>query len=183
MDIVLRAARYLRIHRSTTPRLAPTDVGRIAFRVQLSDLDELRHMNNGVYLSTMDLARVDLIQRAGVWSRMRAHGMYAVVASQTISYRKSLTLWQRYEIETRVVGYDERAVYMEQRFVVGGEVYARGVVAGRFLRRTGGVVSMAELGEVIGVDVAAHPVPAWLQDWARSVALPSSRKPAPSDWT
>ncbi|WBU37169.1 acyl-CoA thioesterase [Homoserinibacter sp. YIM 151385] len=182
MDILLRAARYLRIRVSKAPSLEPTDVGRMSFRVQLSDLDELRHMNNGVYLSTMDLARVDLISRTGIWARMQEHGVYPVVAAQTISYRRSLELGQRYDIETRIVGYDARAAYLEQRFVVDGEIVARGYVAGRFLRRRGGVVSMEELGEITGVDVTAHPVPDWMREWAAAVALPSRKASAPSEW-
>ena len=45
----------------------------------------------------------------------------------------------------------------------------RGSVAGRFLRDRGGVVGMAELGEVTGVDVAALPIPTWMAAWAEAV--------------
>jgi acyl-CoA thioesterase FadM len=164
------------------PSLGIHDVARMPGRVWPTDLDELRHVNNGVYLSMMDLPRLDLLMRSGLWRRFRAAGIYPVVASQTITYRKSLRLWQRFEIETRILGYDDRAVYLEQRFVAGGEVYARGYVKGRFLRRTGGVVTIDEISALTGIDTAAHPVPDWLADWSRHVALPSTSRPAPSDW-
>ena len=182
MDILLRAARYLRIKYSKAPRLHAHDVATMRMRVWPSDLDELRHMNNGVYLSTMDLPRYDLIQRSGLWPRLQAAGVYPVVITQTITYRKSLELWQRYEVESRILGYDDRAVYIEQRFVVDGEIYARGIVAGRFLRRRGGTVPIEEVGEIAGIDVRQHPVPEWVRDWAAAVALPSTRTPAPSEW-
>ncbi len=146
------------------------------------DLDELRHVNNGVYLSMLDLARYELLRRAGLWHRMQKAGVYPVVASQTITYRKSLELWQRFEIESRILGYDDRAVYLDQRFVVRGEVYARAYIMGRFLRRPGGVVPIAELAEVTGIDTLAWPVPDWLTEWAQAVALPSTRQPARSEW-
>ena len=103
--------------------------------------------------------------------------MYPVVTTQTISYRKSLELGERYEIETRIAGYDERQVYIEQRFVRDGEVTARAFVAGRFLRDRGGVVTMAELGEVTGVDVVgpAHPGAGWRTGPPRP-GLPSTRE-------
>lgn len=182
VDVLLRAARFLRLTTSRGPRLDPHDVATMRMRVWPSDLDELRHMNNGAYLSTMDLPRYDLIRRSGLWPKLQAAGVYPVVVSQTITYRKSLELWQRYEVQSRIVGYDERAVFIEQRFVVDGEVYARGIVAGRFLRRRGGVVPMEELGRITGVDVARYPVPDWVRDWMAAVALPSTRMPAPSDW-
>ncbi len=158
------------------------DVLRVRRRVWPGDLDELRHVNNGVYLSILDLARYELLKRSGVWRRMQREGLYPVVAAQTIAYRKSLRLGQRFAIETRILGYDDRAVYLEQRFVVAGEIYARGFVKGRFLRRGGGVVSVAEVGALAGIDPAAHPVPEWLRSWSEHVTLPSTRAPAPSVW-
>jgi acyl-CoA thioesterase FadM len=113
---------------------------------------------------------------------MRARGVYPVIASETISFRKSLTLWQRYTLETRIVGYDDRAVYVEQRFVVGGEIYARAHLRGRFLKAGGGVVSIAELAEVLGMPVTELARPEWVDRWAQDVALPSTRAEAPSTW-
>ena len=151
-------------------------------RVWLSDIDELRHMNNSVYLGLMDHARFDLMARSGAWQRFRAAGVYPVVVSQTITYRKSLELGERFTIETRIAGYDEKAVYIEQRFIRDGEVTARAFVAGRFLRDAGGTVTMAELGEVTGVDVSARPIPTWMREWASATRLPSTKAPAPSIW-
>lgn len=182
MDLIQRASRYLRVRFTRRPELDPHDVATMRFRVWPSDLDELRHMNNGVYLSTMDLGRVDLMARSGVWPKLQAHGVYPVVTASTISYRRSLELWQRYELETRILGYDDRAVYLEQRFVVDGQIVARGYMAGRFLRRTGGVVPITEVAEVAGIDAASRPVPEWMREWARQVALPSTKAPAPSEW-
>lgn len=158
------------------------DVGVTRERVWLSDIDELRHMNNSVYLGLMDYSRLDLMLRSGAWPKMRSAGIYPVVTTQTITYRKSLELGERFTIETRIAGYDEKAVYIEQRFVRGAEVTAQAFVAGRFLRDAGGTVTMAELGEITGVDVTARPIPAWMKDWASATRLPSTKAPAPSIW-
>ena len=131
----------------------------------IGDLDELRHMNNGAYLSQLDHARQELVVRTGLWKRMRDAGMYPVVGAQAIAYRKSLELGQKYVIESRFLGLDDRAAYLEQRFVVDGEVYARAYVQGRFLYDKGGTVPMDELSRVSGMDPVAHPIPEWLHDW------------------
>jgi acyl-CoA thioesterase FadM len=162
--------------------LSVRDVGRLELRVTPDDLDVLRHMNNGVYLSLMDLGRVDLLTRAGIWQKFKKLGWYPVVAAQTISYRKSLNPGQRYTLETAIAGFTERDVFVEQRFVVGGEVYARAFVRARFLKRAGGSVSMAEIADASGVDPADWPAPEWLARWADEVALPSTRAEAPSEW-
>ncbi|RIX28539.1 acyl-CoA thioesterase [Amnibacterium setariae] len=163
-------------------RLAVGDVGRLGMRALPTDIDVFGHVNNGKYLSLMDIGRWDLLLRTGLWRRMVEQGLYPVVSSSTMTYRKSLRLGQRFVLESRITGYDERSVFMEQRFTVDGEVFARGVVRGVFLRRSGGVVRTAELGELLGVDTATAPPDPWLQDWAAAVALPSTRSAAPSVW-
>ncbi len=84
--------------------LDPTDVSTVRFRVLPNDLDLQGHMNNGVYLSMMDLGRMDLMVRSGVWRELSARGYYPVVASSTITYRRSLDPWESYDLESRIVG-------------------------------------------------------------------------------
>ncbi len=172
--------RLLRSRRG--PAIDLHDVGRIRLRVVPTDLDTLGHVNNGIYLSLMDLGRLDLLVRSGAYRRFTALGYYPVVASATISFRKSLQPWQRVTLESKIVGYDEKSVFIEQRFVVAGEMFAVGVIRGRFLKKSGGTVSVAELAAVVGVDPTTLPVSPELARWAKDVALPPTRESAPSDW-
>jgi acyl-CoA thioesterase FadM len=161
--------------------LDPTSVGRIQVRTLPTDIDILRHMNNGRYFSLFDLGRWDLLVRTGLMDGMRERGWYAVVASQTITFRKSLNLWQRFTVESRFLGHDDRGMYLEHRAVVGGEVCARAIIRARMLRRSGGTISHAELVEAFG----GHELPdvePWVHEWAVASALPSTRAEAPSVW-
>ena len=139
-------------------------------------------MNNGVYFSIMDLGRMDLMIRAGAWASLMKHGFYPVATNETISFRKSLQPWQRFVLESRIIGYDDKAVFVEQRFVVKGEVFARAYMRGRFLKKTGGTVSVAELVDALGVDPTAITLPEWLAEWSDKVALPTTKADAPSEW-
>lgn len=152
------------------------------FRVLPTDLDVYGHMNNGRYLSISDLGRFDLLRRTGLWPELRKRGWYPVVASSTITYRKSLAPWQRFVIESRLLGVDGRDVYLEQRFVVKGEIYARMNIRGRFLRKSGGHVPMDELLTLMSDHPVNFDVAEWLKMWGESSALPSSRSAAPSEW-
>lgn len=150
-----------------------------------TDLDLNRHMNNGKYLSIMDVGRVDLMVRTGLWRILRQRGWYPVVVSETISFRKSLKPWQSFVIESRAIGFDEQAVYVEQRFVAserGGaeELYARAYVRARILKRSGGVVSIPDLIEAFGA--APQSIPPELAEWAEYTRLPSTREHTPSFW-
>jgi acyl-CoA thioesterase FadM len=164
------------------PKLHIHDVATTPFRVLPTDIDILNHMNNGVYLSIMDLARMDLLIRAGAWATLMKLKYYPVVVSETISFRKSLQPWQRFVVESKVAGYDEKAVYLEQRFVVAGEIYAKAFIRGRFLKKSGGTVAMPELAEALGVDLSQLTLPRWLERWSAEVVLPATRADAPSVW-
>lgn len=177
---------------SRGPKLGFSDISRSEFRVWPTDLDILRHMNNGKYLSIMDVGRFDLIQRNGVFDLFKQNDWYPVVVNQTISYRKSLNPWMKFTLESRILGVDEQAVYMEQRFVrpapassgIAGEpeIYARAIVRARILRRAGGVVAMSEIIEKSGVDPETLHVPAEYLEWGETTKLPSTRTDTPSVW-
>ncbi|MCP2032177.1 acyl-CoA thioesterase FadM [Okibacterium sp. HSC-33S16] len=171
-----------RAHRRATDGLHPYDVYSTSYRVLPTDIDILGHMNNGRYLSIADLGRFDMLVRSGLWQEMKRVGWYPVVQSLTISYRKSLLPWKKFDVESRFIGYDDRAVYVEQRFVFEGEIYARLHMKGRFLKRSGGSVSIEEIQGVVGD--APHDVELddWIHTWASDVSLPSPKRDAPSEW-
>ncbi|MGV8894938.1 MAG: acyl-CoA thioesterase [Rhodoglobus sp.] len=158
------------------------DVGRVTMRVLPTDLDVLGHMNNGVYFSIMDLGRMDLMIRSGLWPKMRAKGYYPVMANETMTFRKSLQPWQSFVLESKIVGYDAKAVYLEQRFVVAGEIFAQAMTRARFLKKSGGTVTMEELGALVDVDSTTMPPPEWITQWSENNTLPPTRGPAPSEW-
>ena len=115
--------------------ISPLDVSRAAYRVWPHDLDLNLHMNNGRYATLMDLGRIDLMARAGVLARIARARLMPVVTSQHLTYRRSLAPFERFTIETRVLGWDERNVYLEQVFVrADGEVAARGLAQTLFLK-------------------------------------------------
>ncbi|WGD37659.1 acyl-CoA thioesterase [Lysinibacter sp. HNR] len=182
VNMILRMF-FLTLRSKRGPRLQPWDVCRTRFRVVLTDLDVLRHMNNGRYLSIMDLGRLDLMYRSRMWQKLKQRGWYPVVVAQSITYRKSLTLGQSFIVETQMVGHDTKAFYLEQRFTVGGEIYARAFLRARFLKRTGGALLATEVVEGLGVDdIPANRMPEWVRNWAEASTLPATKAPAPSVW-
>lgn len=135
------------------------------FRVLPSDLDVLMHMNNGVYLSLQDLARMDYMIRAQAFSKISAQGWYPVVASETIRFRRSLGPFQKFELKTRLISWDDRYLYLEHRFVRKGEVLALGMIRARFLSKQGGSVSPAQLMKVLSLDLSPPEFPLHLKEW------------------
>lgn len=164
-------------------KLGINEVGRRTFRVWPTDIDAFNHMNNGVYLTLMDLGRFDLMLRAGKWQQLKKLGWYPVVVSVSIVFRKSLAPWVLFDIESKIIGWDHEAVYAEQRFTRDGEIYTKAIVKLRWLKRPRGIVTPTELIEAIGGWPGKEPVlPKWIHEWNKETVLPKVKEAAPSDW-
>lgn len=163
-------------------RLSIFDAAEITLRALPTDVDILRHINNGQYFTLFDLGRYDLMARSGFWQAANAKGWYPVVQSEQITFRKSVNLWKKFQIFSKLVGMDEKCFYIEHRVVIEGEIYVRGLVAGRLLSKGGPVPNeeilalAAELGHEAPEPFEASEE---LRVWRRTFALPASRKSAP----
>lgn len=140
-------------------------------------------MNNGIYLTLLDLARFDLLKRSGGWKALKKAHIHPVVVNETVSFRKSLTLGQKFSIETAVVGWNDIACFVEQRFVCNDEIYASAMVRLRFLKSPKGTPTIDEVMRIMGGWNAPEPkLAAWISEWEEAVALPKGREAAPSVW-
>ena len=174
---------FLKLTWRRRSKLRIDEVSRVDLRVWPTDLDVYNHMNNGIFLNIMDLGRYDQGLRTGIWKIWNKKGWYPIVVNSTISYRKSLEPWQKFTLETKVIGWDDIAYYIEQRFVRNGEIYARAIMRGRFLKRSWGILTPQEVMDGSGGWQGEVPVvPEWVLRWANDVALPKGKEPAPSTW-
>lgn len=139
----------------TTRRVAGAslfDPSHIRLRVLPNDLDIQMHMNNGRFLSIMDLGRIAYMIQIGFWPILRARGWFPLVGAMRMDYRRPLLPLRRYTLETRMLGWDDRWIYMEQQFHCGGKIAARGLVKA-MLRQKSGLVTPAEAMHALGIDV------------------------------
>lgn len=142
----------------------PGDTSKVSFRVWLHDLDPMRHMNNGRYLTIMDLGRVDLMVRSGLGRVAWAKGWSPIASAVVIRYRREMRLWQKFRLETRIVWWDDTVSIIEQTFVLDGGRHD-GQIAARALFK-GGIydrgerrfVPVARLMQELAIDVAVPPL-------------------------
>ena len=158
-------------------RRGPFDESRVAFRVWPNDCDINLHMNNGRYLTFMDLGRVHLTVQAGLLPYVRRNRWMPVLAAAEITFVRSLNPFERFELVTRVMTWDGKYVYMEQIFERDGELCAHAYVKGLFLAR-GGRVSNAEVVRAIGYAGEPPPMTEALQRW---VALSNTKRDSLKD--
>ena len=128
MNLIFRLIRIV-IAALMRPRLDLLDASVVEMRVWPNDLDLNLHMNNGRYFTVMDLGRIDLMIRTGVARWMWRQKWTPVVGSETMRFKRALPPFQAYRLRTRVLCWDERWVFLEQRFETqAGELVALGIV-------------------------------------------------------
>lgn len=86
-------------------------------RVLPSDIDHHMHMNNSKYLREMDFGRIKVYFESGMLETARRFGAATLVAAISIRYRRSLQLWDRFTLSTKVLHWSSDAFYLEQRFL------------------------------------------------------------------
>lgn len=113
-------------------------------RVLPNDIDINFHMNNGRYLTICDLNRIDVFARSGLLKAMFKRNWIPVIAEHTMTYKKPLNLFQKYEVKLDVLKWDEKFFYMTHTFIVNDRVVAEGTSKGCVYARGKGVVSPAD---------------------------------------
>lgn len=159
----------LRLLRSTLrslarPRMGYFDESVIPMRVWPADLDTWGHMNNGRYLTIMDLGRTDMAARSGLAAAWLRHGWMPILGGATIRYRRPLQPLRRYELRTRMVGWDDKWFYFEQRFTRRGQTCAVALVKG-VVRRHAEIIPPSEMAVACGIPAESPPIPAAVLRW------------------
>lgn len=95
-------------------------------RVSILDCDSLRFMANSKYFYYMDLIRYEVVFRSILNENTLKKGMFGVLASQKIIYKKPLRLWRKFNITLKLEGSDDKWVYHRQIFEQNGEICAIG---------------------------------------------------------
>ena len=135
------------------------------FRVLPHDLDAFGHMNNGRYLQVMDVARAEWMLRTGVFRCMRERGWSAVLGGNMTRFRKSLRLWQRYTVRSRLLCWDARWFYFEHAFVDARDQTVAIGISRAALRGTGAWVAAADVADLVAPGAQSPAMPAYLRRW------------------
>lgn len=129
-------------------------ISRVSFRVWPHDLDLNLHLNNGRYLTLMDIGRIDFVLRTGLWRPLMANKWSPIISTAAIRFRRELRPFEGFDIVTRLVSWSDTTAVMEQSFVShrGGRVAARALVkAGFYARRDRAYVTVKRVVAALGV--------------------------------
>lgn len=138
-------------------------VTRIQTRVWFSDIDVYPELNNGRHLSLMDIGRYSHGIRMGLFKILRKNNWGLMVAGNFTRYRRRLKLLQRFELETTIVGYDDRWFYFYQKTVRNNVIHSSALIRTAITSKKG-LVPAKEVAKEMGLEYQPH-VPEWVNKW------------------
>ena len=146
------------------PRLGVLDEDRLAMRVGINDIDLNLHLNNARYLNLMDYARTHLLARTLLLDRIVKKRWVPLLGAAWMTYRRSLPVFVPYTITSRILGWDERWFYIEQRFESRKGLAAVGWVKG-ILRDQSGNIDPQKVVHAVAPGLLSPPLPDAILAW------------------
>jgi acyl-CoA thioesterase FadM len=129
-----------------------------------NDLDLNLHMNNGRYLTLMDLARFDLMVKTGILGKLFRRGWHPVLGEAKITYMQPLKLFQKFYITTQILYWDKKWIYVEHQFIYQEQLYATALLKGLFISKQGKITPQQVLA-LLPYTINQPPLPSHLAQW------------------
>ena len=107
----------------------------LEFRVWLTDQDMFAHMTNSRYLSFSDLGTMNFIIRIGYMRVFQSRGWVPVICAQTMNVSRMLTTPQKFEVHTRLAGWNDTYVGLHHTFMRNDRKHADVYVLARLAAR------------------------------------------------
>lgn len=134
------------------------------------DIDLWRELNNGRTLTIYDLGRIPAAKRVGLLSALRANRWGLTMAGVSVRYRRRVRTFEKIEMRTRLLGWDDRFIYLDQSMwkadgECANQALYRSAVTGK-----SGIVSPHDVVKAMGVTQTPPVLPRWAQAWVDAEA-------------
>lgn len=144
---------FLRWRHMKRPLLEP-DV--TTGRCSLCDLDHMMHMNNVKYLRAFEFGRAAFGLKNRLWQKAKKLKAHLLISAQVVRYRRPVTLFQAFEIHSKIVYWEDRDVYIEQQLITVGDNFVRAVCMVKMTLVDG---ALNDLLTSLDVDPTSKPTP------------------------
>lgn len=129
------------------------------------DIDLWMELNNGRTLTLFDMGRLGRFMRDGSREAGKEGGFGLAVAGASVRYRKRVTMFEKVEMHTRNVGFDDKFMYMEQSMWNAQGECANHILLRAAVLKGRKMVAPRELVKRLDPDLESPPLPAWVQNW------------------
>ncbi|XP_048512280.1 protein THEM6-like [Athalia rosae] len=88
----------------------------------------ITHMNNARFIRELDFARFDYYHRTGIYEVVASRGGSSLQVATTVRHRRVMPVFTFYRIETKLIYWDQKAAYLEHKFITLSDNFVRATV-------------------------------------------------------
>jgi acyl-CoA thioesterase FadM len=135
------------------------------------DIDMWMELNNGRTLTLSDLGRIPLAQVNGLLDVVRRKRWGLTMAGVVVRYRRRIRAFERFEMRSRLLCWDERFFYLEQSmWKRNGDCANHAVYRAAVTDRNGIVASDIVAKAMNRPDLVSPEMPEWVALWLQAEA-------------
>jgi acyl-CoA thioesterase FadM len=144
------------------PAMEVRDISLLKFRVWPTECDAA-WLNHAALLVLMECGRVDLMVRFGFLGLARASHWYLPLATMSVRFHRPARRFERLELRSRIVDWDDEAIWIEHQVTRGGKPVAA-ALAKNLVRKGREPVKPEEILRALGKELPPRPAQ---RLWAR----------------
>lgn len=134
------------------------------------DLDIFLELNNYRALTLYDLGRISMAQRIGLIKVLRDEKWGLTMAGSHVRFRRRIRGFERFEVRSRAVCWDDKFIYIEQSMWKRDGECASHVLYRAAVTDKNGIVSPARVQIALGQHEISPPMPDWIKNWTLAEA-------------
>ena len=135
----------------------------INLRVLPQDIDPFMELNNGRYVTLLDLGRFGYGANVKISKFLKANQWSLTIVGTYNEYRFRLRLFQKFILKTKIFGYDEKWFYFFQKAERNNKTHMASVVKFAFTSKNG-IVLPKEVIKAMGEDYDPNKLPNWITE-------------------
>ncbi len=159
----IRAA-YAMVKARSLPPMGLYDTHVSQHRAWPWDTDVFGELNNGRILTLFELGRWQSTVRLGLIRPFLRGGLSLAVAGVSVRYRKRVPIFQRYRMQTRMLGYGERFFYVDQT-IWQADTCMNQMLLRAAIRDKSGTVPPKVFLENMAMGTDQPGLPDWVKAW------------------
>lgn len=135
----------------------------INLRVLPQDIDPFMELNNGRYVTLLDLGRFGYGSNVKISTFLKKHKWSLTIVGTYNEYRYRLRLFQKFTLKTKIFGYDKKWFYFFQKAERKGKTHMASIVKFAFTSQKG-IVFPEEVIDAMGEEYNPNKLPNWVTE-------------------
>ena len=131
-------------------------------------MDWFAELNNGRALTLYDLGRLTMGARSGLISTLKRERWGMTIAGSSVRYRRRLRAFERFEMRSRVVCWDDKFIYIEQSMRKTNGECASHVLYRSAVTDKNGIVTPDRVLTAMDQELGSPPIPGWVAAWIKA---------------